>query len=195
MVDAGLRRLVAEKWPAAIGLLRVWEAHPEAFNLRACVAYHGRNPPADPDASAADMQEALETLPDLTITGFGLEGDYVGGRWVRKVCPEAFQAQRGAMFLPEVLSAFEAAREWLRPYRKARACRVSARGLKHDAAEGDDGIGYVTAGLFIAAAVAEGFRVKRCRIGSDGLINIDEDQLLAREMQRLDARYLKTRKA
>jgi hypothetical protein len=171
MVDAGLRRLVAEKWPEGLGLLRVWEKHPKAFNLRACVAYHGRNPPDDPVASAADMREALEILPDLTITGFGLEGDYVNGRWVRPVCPETFQAQRDAMFLPEVLSAFESARAWLRPYCKTRACRVSARALKHDAARDID---YVTAGLFIAAAVAEGFKVRRCKIGSDGLINIDE---------------------
>jgi hypothetical protein len=170
-VDAGLRRLVAEKWPEALGLLQVWEKHPEAFNLRACAAYHGRSPPADPAASAADMRRALEALPDLTITGFGLEGDYVNGRWIRRVCPEAFQAQRDAMFLPEVLSAFEAARAWPRPYRKTRACRVSARALKHDAA---DDIDYVTARLFIAAAIAEGFHVKRCKIGSDGLINIEE---------------------
>jgi hypothetical protein len=180
--DGGLGRLVAEKWPEALGLLQVWEAYPEAFNLRACVAYYGRNPPIDPAASADDMREVLEILPDLTLTGFGLEGKYVGGRWVRPVCPEAFQAQRDAMFLSEVLSAFEDGREWLRPYRKARACRVSARGLKHDAAKDID---YVTTGLFIAAAFAESFKVKRWRIGSDGLINVDKNELLANDLRRL----------
>jgi hypothetical protein len=170
-------------------LMRIWKKHPE-LNVRACFVMEQRDPPSDPEASAEAMARILAATPKLSITGFSLEplGMRIkNGLRHADVYPEAFRAQRDAMLLPGALNGFEAARAWLRPYHKTRACHVSARALKHDAA--DDGVGYVTAGVFIAAALAEGFRVKRRNVGSDGLININEDELFTRAMKRLNERH------
>jgi hypothetical protein len=53
------------------------------------------------------------------------------------------------------LAAFTAARAWLRQFSKLK--RVNQRGTSY---------GYITNGVFIAAAIAEGYRVRRTRGGS-----------------------------
>jgi hypothetical protein len=151
---------------------RALSAWPRETNVRACFVHEGRDPPADQTASAAAMACVLAAWPDLSITGFGLEGG--------RVCPEALARQRDAMSLPGALGAFEAARSWLRSYHKQKACRISAYNLKHDAAVDID---YVTNGIFIAAALAEGFSARRRRTGSDGMLNVGK-----RADGRMDAR-------
>jgi hypothetical protein len=172
--------------PDLLRLIAAWEKYPEAVNLRACIVHEQRGQPVDQAASFAGMSRILASTTKLSITGFGLEPTaprFTNALTRASAYPEAFKAQRDAMLLPGALNGFEAARAWLSSYRKTRACRVSARALKHEAANEID---YVTAGVFIAAALAEGFRVKRCNAGSDGLININQDELLAGEMQRLN---------
>jgi hypothetical protein len=73
------------------------------------------------------------------------------------------------MLLPRSVQQFETARLWLRQFSKVKSSnrRGSSYGLKHVAAHD---IGYVTNGIFIAAALAEGFTVQRC--GPNAWINI-----------------------
>jgi hypothetical protein len=68
--------------------------------------------------------------------------------------------QREAICTPEALRQFMAARLWLRGFAKTKAQDKygSSYGLKHVA---QSAIGYTTNGAFIAAAIAEGFIVRR----------------------------------
>jgi hypothetical protein len=71
-----------------------------------------------------------------------------------------FNRWREDMRTPRSLAQFMAARGWLRQFSKIKApnkCGTSY-GLKHCA---EDDIGYTTNGCFIAAAIAEGFAVRR----------------------------------
>jgi hypothetical protein len=63
------------------------------------------------------------------------------------------------------LAQFEAARQWLRRFPKRATLNTSGTsyGLKHAA---EYAIGYTTNGVFIAAAVAEGFKIKLSHPGS-----------------------------
>jgi hypothetical protein len=65
------------------------------------------------------------------------------------------------MFEPRSLDQFIAACGWLNRHKKIKRLnhRSSSYGLKHRA---QHSIGYVTNGMFIAAAVTSGFRVHRC---------------------------------
>src|SRR5271166_6416600 len=74
-----------------------------------------------------------------------------------------FERDRATLLDDRSLAQFMGARQWLRQFTKTKAVNPragSSYGLKH-VAEAD--IGYVTNGVFIAAAAAEGFIVKRCR--------------------------------
>ena len=98
----------------------------------------------------AAMKSILAKFPDLTEIGFG-----------------GSSADRDAMLLPQSLDDFRRARAWLRA--KPRTTHVNSSagtcyGLKHLA---EPEIGYSTNGTFIAAALAEGFKIKRC--GHDSL--------------------------
>jgi hypothetical protein len=66
-------------------------------------------------------------------------------------------------------------RVWLRQFNKTKTLNKrsgTSYGLKHVA---EEDIGYITNGVFIAAAIAEGFRVKRCSDNSpNGRLNISK---------------------
>jgi hypothetical protein len=108
-------------------------------------------------AAAADMELVLAAEPNLSDFGFGASN-------IRKMTAEervAFvQENRARIRLPRSLAQFMAARQWLAQFGKLKALNRSGSsyGLKHVA--GHD-IGYVTNGVFIAAAIAEGFIVRR----------------------------------
>jgi hypothetical protein len=101
--------------------------------------------------SAADaMESILAANPVLNDYGFG------------PFDVARFAKDRAEMLSPYSLDDFERARCWLRTKPRTADVNKSAGfsyGLKH-VAEVD--IGYVTNGVFIAAAMAEGFKVKRC---------------------------------
>jgi hypothetical protein len=70
---------------------------------------------------------------------------------------------------PRSLAAFLGSRCWLRQFNKTKTLttRGSSYGLKHIA---EEDIGYVTNGVFFAAAVAEGFRIKRLSLISPNVM-------------------------
>jgi hypothetical protein len=69
------------------------------------------------------------------------------------------------------LAAFVVTRAWLRQHNKLKTINKSGTsyGLKHSA---EHDIGYITNGVFIAAAVAEGFRVVRVGDTPNAWLNI-----------------------
>jgi hypothetical protein len=113
--------------------------------------------PAELASAAIDMDRVLEREPQLGDFGFGV--------WdPRSKTPEEriadLRLNRDLIRAPRSLAQFMAARGWLRQFCKIKALnrRGTSYGLKHDA---EDDIGYVTNGCFIAAAIAEGFTVRR----------------------------------
>lgn len=75
------------------------------------------------------------------------------------------------MFAPISIGQFTLARSWLATKKKTTGItkRGTSYGLKH-VAEHD--IGYVTNGIFIAAAIAEGFQVQRAGGSPSAWFNI-----------------------
>ena len=112
-------------------------------------------------AAAIDMDRVLEREPQLSDNGF---------KQFERSRPRAehdaeFLQWREGMRAPRSLAQFMAARGWLRQFSKIKALnrRGTSYGLKHCA---EDDIGYVTNGVFIAAAIAEGFTVRCIEFGS-----------------------------
>lgn len=126
----------------------------------------GTNPSARPAPGKAPnaladcrrlMRAAIRRWPDLTDFGFGV---WDARRKSASVLAEEFTRERAELFTDVSLCAFERAREWLArwvPTKSFCACGTSY-GLKH-AAEHE--IGYVTNGVFIAAAISLGIKIKR----------------------------------
>lgn len=117
--------------------------------------------PAELAAAAIDMDRVLEREPQLSDNGF---------KQLDRARPRAeqdaeFLKWRESIREPRSLAQFMAARDWLSQFRKTKALnrRGSSYGLKHWA---EDDIGYITNGVFIAAAIAEGFTVRRTDPGS-----------------------------
>jgi hypothetical protein len=134
-----------------------------------------RPPPADetdlpPDeiaAAAVDMERILEQEPHLSDFGFGLADFYK----TREEAVTKFHEDRKRISDSDSLAQFVVARGWLRRFSKLKSVnrRGSSYGLKH-VAEHD--IGYVTNGVFIAAAIAEGFSVRRIESSPNAWFNI-----------------------
>jgi len=133
-------------------------------------------PPASPDtmtpteivAAAADMAGILEREPQLGDFGFGVFEP-------RSKTPDERAADllrnREQIREPRSLAQFMAARQWLSRFAKIKAVNKcgSSYGLKHIA---ERKIGYVTNGVFIAAAIAEGFATQRANYGPNAWLNI-----------------------
>jgi hypothetical protein len=138
--------------------------------------WEGKPPPADPakiapDVLAAaleDMRRILDREPQLGDFGFGVYDER--GKTAAERQTE-LEHQRTLISEPRSLAALIAARSWLRQFRKIKALnnRGTSYGLKH-VAEHD--IGYLTNGVFIAAALAEGFDVKRENRSPNAVLNI-----------------------
>jgi len=116
-------------------------------------------PPAILTEAAQDMMRVLERQPLLGASGFEPSAD--------------LERNRQEIRSPKCLAAFLATRIWLHQFRKIKTFNKTGTsyGLKH-AAECD--IGYITNGVFIAAAVAEGFQVSQVRSTRNALINISK---------------------
>src|SRR4051794_2414457 len=105
-------------------------------------------------AAAADMDRILEQEPQLNNFGFGV---YFGTRRSQAERQALFRERRASIRDPDSLAAFIATRIWLRQFDKIKTLNKrsgTSYGLKHVA---EEDIGYITNGVFIAAAIAEGF--------------------------------------
>ena len=105
------------------------------------------------EAAAAAMDRILEREPELSDFGFGLGSENTPEERVA-----TFKTNRQLIREPRSLAQFLAACRWLGQFAKIKSFnkRGTSYGLKHVAAHD---IGYITDGVFIAAAIAEGFRV------------------------------------
>jgi hypothetical protein len=118
-------------------------------------------------AAAAAMDRVLEQEPELSDFGYGFSG--------AEKTPEErrarFETNRQSIREPRSLAQFLTAREWLRQFAKIKSLnkRGISYGLKHVAAHD---MGYCTNGVFIAAAIAEGFRVRREGRSPNAVFNI-----------------------
>lgn len=112
-------------------------------------------------AALSDMRQILANEPEL--------GDF-GYRHLRHA---QLAEDRETISEPRSLAQFLATRQWLRRFEKRKTLnrKGSSYGLKH-VAETD--IGYMTNGVFIAAAIAEGFAVKRFEDTPNALLNITQ---------------------
>ena len=142
--------------------------------------------PVELATAAIEMDRVLEREPQLNDGGFRQFG---GSRT---------QAERDAEFIrwresirePRSLAQFMAARGWLRQFSKTKTLnrRGSSYGLKHRA---EHDIGYVTNGVFIAAALAEGFTVRLTDPGSpNAFFNISTEAWRHTERGREERRRL-----
>jgi hypothetical protein len=125
--------------------------------------------PAELATAAIDMDLVLEREPQLGDFGFGV---YAPWSKTREERVAELRRNRESIREPRSLAGFIAARGWLRRFRKIKAPnrRGTSYGLKHVA---EDDVGYTTNGVFIAAAIAEGFTVRRADYDSpNGWLNI-----------------------
>jgi hypothetical protein len=188
MTDREKRRLAAQKEPPArcddIGERPGYLA--ERQGLKASTVALGFQPqwrrmtppppPADPRTlppevladAGAEMKRILGRQPQLTDFGFGV---YEARRKTAAESAAELARGRDSIGSPRSLAGFVAARAWLSRYNKIKtpSKRGTSYGLKHIAAKE---IGYTTNGVFIAAAIAEGFRVVRDRDTPNALLNI-----------------------
>ena len=113
-----------------------------------------------------DMRAVLAAPPSLNHYGFGLFDRK--GKTTQQI-EEELAEKRSAMLDAESLERFEKARGWLRRFEKQKRIhhRGTSYGLKHVAARE---IGYVTNGVFIAAAIAENFTISQS--GPNAIMNI-----------------------
>ena len=111
------------------------------------------------------IEKVMAEYPDLSSSGFGQPGE------------KEFEKWREAMVDPEHVRHFELSAEWLRDKGRLRYVSTkngSSYGLKHRASrdlakkrdKSAEGHTYISNGMFIAAAVALGFKVKQCSRGN-----------------------------
>jgi hypothetical protein len=119
------------------------------------------------EVAAADMARVLEQEPELSDFGYGLSG----AEQTHEERRARFETNRQLIREPRSLAQFLAARQWLRQFAKIGSFnkRGTSYGLKHVAAHD---MGYCTNGVFIAAAIAEGFRVRREGRSPNVVLNI-----------------------
>jgi len=114
------------------------------------------------------MKRILAACPDLCNFGFSV----FDPRHKTASQQEAeFAEEREAICQPRSLVAFIATRKWLhgKPKISRLNKKASSYGLKHVA---ENEIGYITNGVFIAAALAEGFKVQRIGDTPNAWLNI-----------------------
>jgi hypothetical protein len=110
------------------------------------------------ESAAIDMANVLEREPELGDFGFGVF--HPRSKTLEQRAAE-LRRQREAIREPRALAQFLAARLWLRHFNKTKGpSRLgTSYGLKHVMQYAIDC--YVTNGVFIAAAIAESFVVRR----------------------------------
>lgn len=115
---------------------------------------------ADKLAQAArEMQVVLREWPKLTSFGFREPNALL--QYFGPAADETFRQEREQMLSDDYLAAFLATRKWLRANATSRNTpnpHATSYGMKHRV---ERETGYITNGVFIAAAVAEGYTVKQ----------------------------------
>jgi hypothetical protein len=101
------------------------------------------------------IRRAMARYPELTYVGFGLGALRYDDRLA------GIRAERDRMLTPAAIDEFQRAQRWLE--QQPRTKNVNRRagtsyGLKPEA-EGAEG-GYISNGMFIAAAIACGFKIE-----------------------------------
>ncbi len=126
--------------------------------------------PDEMAAAADDMAAVLERQPQLGISGFGV---FTRAK-TRSDRAAELGRSRNSIRQPGALAQFMAARRWLSRFGKIKAInkRGSSYGLNHVA---EHETGYITNGVFIAAAIAEGFTVERAEGGPNAWFNISSE--------------------
>lgn len=118
--------------------------------------------------SKETIEQVMAQEPFLTQSGFFRAFD-----WPRDVRDAKFRERREAMLSPSSIDQFERSCEWLRrqPRTKNPNRRVgTSYGIKHEA---EKEVGYMLNGMFIAAAIACGFKVQRMEDnGPNAYLNI-----------------------
>lgn len=124
-------------------------------------------PPVLDDALTA-MKNILAEHPELGDFGFSVFDRRHKSESQRE---EELAEEREKICSPRSLVAFIETRKWLRGKPKISKLnkRASSYGLKHVV---ENEIGYITNGVFIAAAIAEGFNVKRIEVTPNAWLNI-----------------------
>lgn len=115
------------------------------------------------------MRDIADRYPELSDFGFGVYDP-------RSKSPKQQQSEleknRAYLFQPSSLVAFDVCRVWLRQWPRTKHVNPSAGtsyGLKHQA---EKDIGYITNGVFIASAIAEGLTVKRIPDSPNAWVNL-----------------------
>jgi hypothetical protein len=156
----GNARLTRMLQPSAC---RAWDdRHVSSRSLR---QLEGRARMTEPTETTA-IEAVMVDHPELSDFGFGAFGPLNKSPEER----DAFiAASRARMREPRSLVPFALARDWLAQFRKIKGINRhgTSYGLKHVA---EHAIGYVTNGVFIAAAIAEGFTIQRD--GPNAYLNI-----------------------
>lgn len=108
------------------------------------------------DQDETVLRSIVSVHPELTAFGFGV---FKERRLSEEEKAKQPAEERNRLLEPRSVDEFKRARVWLRdkPRTKHPNRRMTSYGLKHVA---EKQIGYVTNGMFIAAALAEGFKVK-----------------------------------
>lgn len=118
------------------------------------------------------IAQILAAHPQLSEFGYGVYAQYAQtGNALEQIAGELTK-QRASMVQPAALEQFHCARVWLRQFDKT--ARPNPRGTSYGLSRvAQRVIGPVRHGLFIAAALAEGFSVVRANPGSpNALLNI-----------------------
>ena len=138
-------------------------------------------------AATAEMNRILDQHPQLTDHGFGTYNDTFPGA-PRETRDAEFKRDRETIQDDRSIAAFIATKHWLADFPKIKTLnqKGTSYGLKHIA---EEEIGYVTNGVFIAAAIAEGFRVVCIDGGPNALLNIS-NKVWARRQALQNAGYL-----
>lgn len=120
------------------------------------------------------INRVVAQFPDLTDFGFGVWNEH---RLSREERIAKFAEDRARMFHPRSLEQFVRACAWLQPLERTQHVNPragSSYGMKH-VAEHD--IGYITNGMFIAAAVACGLQIKRIEDSPNAWFNLRSHQI------------------
>lgn len=128
---------------------------------------------ADDAVCASAIRQVAGHFPELTHFGFGVFDAHTLSPAERAA---RFRDSRAAMFTPDAFDELRRAHGWLGLQRRTRQVNRRAGtsyGLKHVAERAMGG--YIANGMFIAAAVARGFVVRRAHGGPNAYLGISQE--------------------
>ncbi|MCR9909731.1 hypothetical protein NB545_20050 [Vibrio campbellii] len=132
------------------------------------------------------IQSAISVMPNLTNFGVGIYNNALG--LISDEVKVKFQEEKLALL--DSSESFIKTVEWLKQIEKTEKfnAKRSSYGLKH-VAEKD--IGYITNGVFIAAAIHSGFKYRIISDGPNVAFNMSEKSLRKIENKQYERMYKK----